>query len=304
MNAEIFAEWLRRQGHKVYKTSGTYWFDAAPRVLQAFPYHWLIKPDDGELRNLMLQHGIVAVRYSTPVDYTPGKMSYHIVLNKCYDMHSVKHQARNGVKIGLENFQVEEVSFERLRTEGWTLQEDTLIRQHRRSSMTHKQWESLCTAAIDLPGFHAYGAISGHDLAGALIVCLIDDMVTVPYSMSHCRFLHYHVNNGLFFAASCHLLKQENINGIFFCVESLDAPHQVDEFKIRMGFEVRKVRQRVDFHPFLRPIAVPAVHSLTKTIHRHFPSVTSFAKLEGMLRFYLEGKVMENGQIRHNYITT
>jgi hypothetical protein len=303
MNAEVFAEWLRCQGHKVYKTRCSYWFDAAPRVLQAFPYHWLITPDDEEIRALMLKKGIIAMRYSAPPDYSKGKMSYHIVLNKCYDLHSVKHQARNGVRRGLENFTVEEVSFDRLKTEGWKLQEDTLIRQRRVGSLSQRQWEVLCSSAKELPGFHAFGAISGDQLAGALIVCRIDDIFTIPYSMSHCRFLHDHVNNALFYSASCQLLKKENISGIFFCVESLDAPQKVDEFKLRMGFQARSVRQHVEFHPLLKPVAVPAVYSCTKMLHRYFPSVTSIAKLNGMLRFYLDGKPVESEKSNPGYQT-
>ena len=37
MNSETFAEWLRRQGHRVYRTASSYWYEAGPRVLQAFP---------------------------------------------------------------------------------------------------------------------------------------------------------------------------------------------------------------------------------------------------------------------------
>ena len=72
MNAETFAEWMRRQGHHVFRTASSYWYDAGPRVLQAFPYHWLITPDEKEIRDLMLRHGIAAVRYSTPLDFPDG----------------------------------------------------------------------------------------------------------------------------------------------------------------------------------------------------------------------------------------
>ena len=177
------------------------------------------------------------------------------------------------------------------------------MRQRRQGSMNRRQWEILCSAAKDLPGFHAFGALSGGQLAGALIVCRIDDMFTVPYSMSHCRFLRDHVNNALFFSASCQLLKTENVRGIFFCVESLDAPRNVDEFKMRMGFQSKSVRQRVEFHPFLKPVAVPALHSCTKMLHKHFPSVTPIAKLDGMLRFYLDGRISEHEPSAAGYPT-
>jgi hypothetical protein len=75
MNAEIFARWLRRQGHHVVRTPSSYWFDAGPRVFQAFPYHWIIQPSQKELRELMRRQGTVALRYSTPFAAPDGMVS-------------------------------------------------------------------------------------------------------------------------------------------------------------------------------------------------------------------------------------
>jgi len=290
MNAEIFAEWMRRQGHHVYRTSSSYWYEAGPRVLQAFPYHWLIKPDEKELRDLMFQHGIVAVRYSTPLDFPKGMISYHVVLHEPYELEMLKSQARNGVKRGLKNFTVEQISFERLATQGWVLQQDTLARQDRLRSMTQAQWECLCRSADGLPGFEAWAAISREkELAGAVIICRIAGEFNVPYAMSHSRFLPDHVNNAIFYSISRELLGRKLGGGIFFTVQSLDAPANVDEFKFRMGFEARAVRQRVDFHPFLNPLATPMAHVMSRTLLHYDPSSPMLAKAEGMLRFHVEG---------------
>jgi hypothetical protein len=290
MNAETFAEWMRLQGHRVFRTDSSYWYDAGPRVLQAFPYHWLIAPDEKEIRGLMLGHGIMALRYSTPLDFPDGRMSYHVVLHAPYELDALKSQARNGVKRGLAHFKVEQISFERLATEGWILQQDTLARQDRLRSMTQAEWERLCRAAHGLPGFETWAATRVGELAGAVIVCRIDDVFCVPYALSHSRFLNDHVNNAVFFAVSRELLAREGVREIFFTVESLDAPPNVDEFKFRMGLEPRAVRQRVDFHPFLNPFASPALHGLTQSLLRRDPSNPRLAKAEGMLRFHVEGK--------------
>ena len=53
MNAEIFSEWLRRQGYIVVKTESSYWYDAWPRVFQAYPYHWVIQPEQAEINALL-----------------------------------------------------------------------------------------------------------------------------------------------------------------------------------------------------------------------------------------------------------
>jgi hypothetical protein len=290
MNAETFAEWMRRQGHRVFRTASSYWYDAAPRVLQAFPYHWLITPSEKEIRDLMVEHGIVTLRYSTPLDFPNGMVSYHVVLHPPYELEMLRSQARNGVKRGLDHFKVEQISFERLATEGWVLQQDTLARQDRLRSMTQQEWELLCRSANGLSGFEAWAAISNGELAGAVIICRIDDVFNVPYAMSHSRFLADHVNNAVFYSVSREMLGRVGVSGIFFTVQSLDAPANVDEFKFRMGFEPKAVRQRVDFHPFLNPFASPAVHAWTRRLLQRDPSNPRLAKAEGMLRFHVEGK--------------
>jgi hypothetical protein len=290
MNAEVFAEWLRRQGHRVYRTTSSYWYNAGPRVLQAFPYHWVITPGRNEIRNLINRHGIIALRYSTPLASPMGMVSYHVVLHAPYELEALRSQTRNGVKRGLEHFNVERISFERLATEGWALQYDTLVRQDRLRSMKRSEWECLCRSAGDLPGFEAWAAISGKELAGALIVCRIDEVFNVPYAMSRSCCLSNHVNNVLFYSVSCELLERENANGVFFTVQSLDAPAHVDEFKFRMGFESKAVRQRVDFHPCLDLLATPVALGLVQRLLKRDPSNPFFAKVEGMLRFHVEGK--------------
>jgi hypothetical protein len=289
MNAETFAEWMRRQGHRVYRTASSYWYEAGPRVLQAFPYHWLITPGEKEIRELMLEHGIAALRYSAPLRFHSGKASYHVVLRKPYQLEALKPQTRNGIKRGLSHFKVERISFERLATEGWILQQDTLARQDRLRSMTQAEWELLCHSAEGLPGFEAWAAISDGELASGLIICRIDDMFNVPYAMSHSRFLCDHVNNAIFYAASCNMLERDGVNGIFYTVQSLDAPANVDEFKFRMGLQPKPVRQHVEFHPLLRPIANETVHTLTHSLLQRDPSNPMLAKAEGMLRFHVEG---------------
>lgn len=290
MNAETFAEWMRRQGRRVYRTESSYWYEAGPRVLQAFPYHWVIAPRREEIRKLMMDHGVAAVRFSAPLNYQEGKASYHIVLHPPYHMDMLKSQARNGVKRGLERFSIERTSFERLATEGWGLQSDTLQRQDRVRSMSRGEWEQLCRAAEDLPGFEAWAGISNGELAGLLIACQIDDVFNIPYCASLRRFLGDHINNAVFYEVSRNLLARKGVTNIFFTVQSLDAPPNVDEFKFRMGLKPKAVRQCVTFHPLLTPLANQTALTWTQKLLQRDPSNPLLAKAEGMLRFHVEGQ--------------
>jgi hypothetical protein len=289
MNPETFAEWMRRQGHRVYRTQTSYWYEAGPRVLQAFPYHWLITPRVSEIRDLLRDHGMAALRFSAPLNFSVGKASYHIVLRQPYHMDKLKAQTRNGIKRGLSHFKVEQIPFERLATEGWALQQDTLKRQDRERSMKQEDWERLCRAAEGLPGFEAWAGIESGNLAGALIICRIDDVFNVPYAICHSRYLGDHVNNAVFYAASCNMLEREGISNIFYTVQSLDAPANVDEFKFRMGFTPKAVRQCVVFHPYLERFANQTTLSWTQNLLQRDPSNPLLAKAEGMLRFHVEG---------------
>jgi hypothetical protein len=297
MNAETFATWLRRQRYQVYRTASSYWFNAGPRVLQAFPYHWQITPGRNETDILMLKHGIVALRYSTPLDALKGKVSYHVVLRQPYELEMLRSQARNSVKCGLSHFKMEQISFERLAAEGWVLQQDTLARQDRLRSMTQQGWERLCLAGLGLPGFETWAATSNGELAGAVIICRIDDVFNVPYAMSHSKFLCDHVNNALFFFISRELLSRSGVKGIFFTVQSLDAPANVDEFKFRMGLSPIPVCQKVEFHPLLRPFVTPAARAWVLHLLKRDPSSPLLAKAEGMVRLHVEGKLPMTEQV-------
>lgn len=295
MNADTFAEWLRRQGHRVIRTASSYWYDAGPRVFQAFPYHWLIEPSAGELRGLTLGRAIAALRFSTPLAAPEGMVSYHVELRRPYTLDGLRAQARNGVRRGLNAFDVEPVSFERLADEGWGLQADTLERQGRTRSMSRAEWQRICRAAEGLPGFEAWGAIrSGNgaagELAAALLTARIDDTWCVPYALSHSRFLREHVNNALFYAVSSELLGRPGVERIFFTLQSLDAPESVDEFKFRMGLAPVAVRQRVALNPCLRPLARPGIYALLARQVAKDPGSALLAKAEGMLRFHLAGR--------------
>ena len=290
MNIEIFSKWLRRQGHDVIHTESSYWFNAGPRVYQAFPFGWIIQPSEAELRELMIKHNILALRYSTPLDYTQGVASYHVVLQKPYDLDCIGRKSRNNIKQGLSACQVEKISFGRLAKEGWKLQDDTIERQKRTDCMGQSEWEKICLSAEDLPGFTAWGAIVDGKLAASIITARIGDTWYVPYAQCLQEYMCQRVNHALFFTASCNMLADEGIKEIFFSLHSLDAPASVNGFKFRMGHTARPVRQRVVLHPILKPFVNQSSYKLVNLLHLRNPDSNFLSKTEGMLRFYILGK--------------
>lgn len=291
MTAEVFAEWLRRQGHQVVRTASSFWFDTTPRVFQAFPYHWVIQPSKQELSELMHNKGILALRYSAPFDARRGMVSYHAILKGPYGMETLRSKPRNSIRTGLNHCSIERISFERLSEEGWRLQQDTLQRQRRSSSMNRSKWQRICQAASDLPGFEAWGAVVEGELAASVLTARVDDTRYILYAQSRSKFLVLQVNNTLFYSVSHETLSREKLPEIFGGLHSLDAPTTVDQFKFRLGFTPKPVRQEVIFHPWFQPFANSVTHDVMVRLLQLCPRSYVVAKAEGMLRFHLQGKL-------------
>jgi hypothetical protein len=234
MNAEIFVEWLRRQGHRIIRTPSSYWCDQGPRVYQAVPHHWCIQPSEQELRQLLREEQAIALRYSTAIEATRGKASYHVVLEGAgYGLKLLSANARSTVQRGLKRCRVAPIPLSRLAEEGWRLQRDTQERQGRVGSLDQKRWERLCVAAQDLPGFEAWGAIVHDDLTATILTACVDGVCYMLYPQSHRDYFASYVNNALAYTVTHEMLSRPGVERIFYGLHSLDAPGSVDEFKFR-----------------------------------------------------------------------
>jgi hypothetical protein len=289
-SAEIFAEWLREQGHQVYRTASSYWYDQGPRVYQAFPYHWVIQPTEEELARFLREKRAIALRYSTPLKAPKGTLSYHVVyVHSAYGEDNLGKWTRKNVRRGLRNCRVEPISFEFLAEEGWRLQEDTLNRQRRFLRVAQENWRRRCRTAAALPGFEAWGALVQGRLAASVLTFQMDNCCYLLYQQSHRDYLTAHVNNALAFVVTQAMIGRPGIDAIFYGLHSLDAPASVDEFKFRMGYQAKPLRQRVTFHPWLNPFINKAAHAVVKKLHHWYKGNVTLAKAEGMIRFYLTG---------------
>jgi hypothetical protein len=292
MNAKIFSEWLGHQGHAVCRTASSCWAEVGPRIYQAFPYHWVISPPEAELRRFLIERRAIGLRYSTPLDAALGAVSYHVVYtHREYPLAGLPKKARHDVQRGMKSASIEPVSFSRLADEGWQLRQDTLQRQGRLKAENQEGWQRLCQSAEDLEGFETWAAMVNGELAASLIAFTNEDCCSILYQQSRTYFLPLGVNNALAFVFTNEVLQRPGSRWIFYGLHSLDAPPSVDEFKFRMGYTARPVRQRVVFHPALRPLFNPASHALLSKLLRFRPGNPTLAKAEGMLRFYLRGRL-------------
>jgi hypothetical protein len=287
MNAEVFAEWFRRQGHKVLQTESSYWVNFGPGVYQAFPYHYLINPSDKEIADLFKRAKAIGLRYSAPLENNQGCPSYHVILNqKNYDISILDNRTRQNIRRGLKNCRIEQISLSRLAEEGLLLIKDTVVRQNRKPNSREENWNRLCASAYNLPGFEAWGALVGNQLAGFLLTFQMEDWCCMLYQYCLNEFLPARINNALCYTVTKNFIERPDIKSILYTIQSLDAPSTVDEFKFRMGYISKPVRQRVMLHPWLRIVANGSSSKLIDLAKRCLPGNSLIAKGEGMLRFY------------------
>lgn len=290
MTPEVFAEWLRRQGHRVVRTRSSYWFDLGPRVYQAFPYHAIIQPSEEELMEFLREENAIGLRYSTPLDAEVGTCSYHVVYDRpAFGLKNVEASIRSKVRRGLEACTVGPIPLARYAAEGWSIEVDTRNRQGRQGRRHHRQWTRMVEAAEGLEGFEVWGAEVEGRLAATLMFVRVDEVVDLLYQQSRLEFLPLRVNNALVFAATEALVARPGVQLIHNGLHSLDAPSSVDQFKLRHGYTLRPLRQRVVFHPLLAPRMGLGTARVLEGLARLFPERESIQKAEGLTRFYLNG---------------
>jgi hypothetical protein len=297
MNADVFAEWLRRQGYDVLRTESSYWYEASRRVYQAFPFHWVIEPEEDELVDMLRSRRAVALRYSTPVGAPVGRISYHAIYDKpSYELNDLDRRSRQNVRKGVERCRVEQISIERLAEDGWLLEMDTSNRQGRQAHFSKDAWCRRYMAAADLPGFEAWGAIVENRLVASLFMFQMDDCCELISQQCDREYLNARVNNALSFEVTQTMVRRRGILLVFYALQSLDAPSSVDQFKFRMGYRAKPVRQRVVFHPWISPLVNRASHAGLRWLRERWQDKALIRKAEGMVRFYLSGKTSAREQ--------
>jgi hypothetical protein len=166
-----------------------------------------------------------------------------------------------------------------------------LQRQGRQSAESEEWWHKLCHSTDGLPGFEAWAVILDGRLAATLIAFTYEDCCNILYQQSLTEYLPLSVNNALAFVFTNKILKRPGNLWLFYGLHSLDAPPSVDEFKFHMRYTAKPVRQRVVFNSWLRPLFNSTSHAVLRASLHLRPGNQVLSKAEGMLRFYLQGRL-------------
>lgn len=288
MDAENYAIWLRRQGHRVIQTDSCYWYDAQPGFYFYFPYHRLIEPGREELKKILRGRLIFGARYFTPMN-SFGKSSYLILCSdKNYDLASVDKKSRGQTRNGLENFDFRQIPIHELISQNH-INVDTLIRQGRKPEVwTDEKWKNYCSTMDGLTGFEAWGAFLGAELAAFMVAYQMEDYYTILHHSSVTKYLDKNPNNALVFYVTKLKLSSQDINHVSYGPQSLDAPESLDTFKFRMGFTKYPIKQTIVFHPLIKPFINSALFPIARKIAQFKPDDDFWQKLFGIINFYRE----------------
>jgi len=288
MNPEVYGEWCRRQGLCVIKTESTHWYSEGFGVYQAFPFDRQIKPDEKELTELFSRHKVAALRFSSSLESGIGSVGYHVVYERdTYDLQDLSVWARKNVRRGLKSCIVERIPFERFLLDGWSIRRDTLDRQGREAEKSGAAWLRKYSSAADLPGFEVWGALVKGELGAFLLTFRMSDCVYMIHQQCKRSFMREHVNNALAFVVTQAAVANPEVRSVCYGIQSLDAAASVDEFKFRMGYVQKKIRQRVLIHPLLAPAVNRVTQEFVKGLHRLMPRNRIVSKAEGLFRLSL-----------------
>ncbi|HRE49244.1 MAG TPA: hypothetical protein PLD47_16065 [Aggregatilineales bacterium] len=294
MNAEaaVFAEWLRRRGHRVLQTDSAWWYDAAPRAYLAFPYHEPITPSAAEQRTLFREEGALALRYTAPAAAGGGVLTHHRVAHAPYDLATLSDKAQKHTRRALALSIVQPLDWATHAETGRRLAAETAARQGRRG-LNQTVWERLNQAAADLPTFEAWGAFVKGELAASLVACQMGDHCLILYQQSRTDLLPQMPNNALTFAFTREVLGRAGVRAVHYGLAGLDAPPSLDDFKRRMGFDALPVREVIMFHPVLAPFANRLSLAGIRLLRRVFPHLDALGKVEGMARGAIQGRLRD-----------
>ncbi len=252
MTVDNFAEFWRRQGHRVIETTSCSWYNIRPLVFIALPFHRCISPSRGESLRVLMGGPSLAIRFLNSGGTNGG---LYVCTNRAYDLSALEKKARNQTRRGLESCKVEQLDFDYLAVHGARLNEETCRRQGRyQQAVSGRAWRRYCEAAKHVPGFEAWGALVDGDLAAFMVTALVEDHFSILHQSSATDRLRYYPNNALTFEVTKLKVSCPQVACVSYGLKSPDSRTRgLEEFKSSMGFELRRVGDCVVFNPLLKP---------------------------------------------------
>jgi hypothetical protein len=286
MNVVNYCEFLERIGHHVVKSESGYWYDPGPRMFERIPAFSLTCPSDHEARNLFWRTGMLGIKYYADLDH-PGKESFlYVCDDPDYDISNLGRSTRRKVRTGLRKCQVRQIDFVCLHAQGIAANLDTMERQKRQEPLfgDPEHWKEFCQAGGQVEGAVAWGAFVGQDLAAYTMGFIVDDYAIFIYQMSRSEHRSLFVNHALTYTATHEVLARPDIRCASQGHETVRNVSGLDDFKVRLGYKKRPLRQVFRFHPLVKPAVLNPVSQMALGKLRHWrPDSDALVRASGIV---------------------
>lgn len=256
--AEAAVDLLRSQGRHVLQTESCWWYNVygQKNIYYSFPPHRLVTPTKAEIGEIFKQAPKAkAIRYLS-ASTSSGSDSYLWICQKPYSLDTIDAKARNQVRQGLRNCQIEPISLDLLQTLGDKANSDSMKRfglEPRRLKFGKEMQDA------DI--YEAWGAFVNGNLASYIVTLRIEDWVFVQVHRSVDEYLGFRPNNALIYSVLNELLSRPEITTVSYGWEPLLPLDSLDKFKLAMGSSKYRCKQSIVLAPWLKFAFPPVICS-------------------------------------------
>jgi hypothetical protein len=281
------ARFFEALGHTVIETPSLYWYDVYRGFYLGFPHHRLVDPPASELWQVF-RRCPAGVRFFGPPG-GPGRASYAFTIrDRGYDLDRLSANNRSKVRRGLGRCRIERLEPAYVRTHGRAINDDTLRRIKLQDRYPwERYWEAVARATDCV---EVWGALVDGTLAAYSVAVRADRCCEILIARSTSEMLKFYPNNALLFTVVRDMLARPDVDEVLFGVQALDRTDGTDAFKLSLGFDKSPIRQRVVFHPMLRPaLQNPLAVRLLGALAARRPDSEIWRKLHGLALFSTTG---------------
>jgi hypothetical protein len=244
------ARFMELRGRRIEEGAGALWHSVEKRFYMAVPYQLMLAPDPDELDRTLRRINGLGLRFPSR-DWSGVAAGLYVCRDRDYDVPKLQKTCRNLVRRGVEQCEVREASVDELLEQGLRLNCDSMGRQGRFDAEfgEPKGWQRLVHAIPESPAIRAVGVFVDGQLASYGITCREDGWVHVLHQNSRSDLLKHNPNHVLTYHVTREAMLDTGIEAICYGHISLVATDGLQDYKIRMGYEVEPHFSAMHLHP-------------------------------------------------------
>jgi len=289
----------RSSGARFFIVRNTFWMSRGLRFFSPWPSSKPIALSLEDLQFMWSQKALF-VHYVSSEDKTffPG---YDLVVKeKNYDFDSIhSSKRRHNIRWALKHCSVERVSFDILVRDAGPLIEDTHRRQDRVfNESVMEMWKNYFRLAELNPLFEAWASFVSGQLAAACVLIIVGDGAYIEMTFSRTRLLKYHPVDALAFVVTRQSILRERVDFVSYGKRPIiGETDSLVSFKESMGFQKVFVKERIEAHPFLKPLMRAPLKSVAHFLAKMASNRSMYARIiDGVLDTY-RGQALQDHQL-------